>query len=452
VNTKRRWIRLLAALGVFALLAAACGDDDTETDTTTATTDDGGTEDGTEAEDDGGEDDGGDDEGAAEEPELPDEPEVSGEAGEGLTVGYVLPQDGPLGFLGPPQIEGVKLAIEDINDAGGVLDTDVALLEGNEGASPQWAAQSVDGLLAAGANVIVGAAASSFSQGFIDTLYQQEIPQCSASNTSTSFTEQANAEYYIRTVPPDEAVVPIIADYIIADGHESVVIIARADDYGEVLADLSQEALEGQGVEIVDTIMYNPEADNHSTEADQAAEAGADAVLLIAFDEGGPIVARMLEGGVQTEQLYGGDGVFGPTFIEQVDPNDSNVIDGMTVIGAAGDEQFNERIAEPTDNSFIYGGQAYDCTILFALAVEQVGDVSDGAGIVEAAIEISGGDGEACTSYEECVGMIREGQSVNYDGASGAIELDEVGDPTAGRYAIGRFVDGAIEIIASEDV
>lgn len=426
MHTKRRWIRLLAALGSFALLAAACGDDDTEEPTDETTTDDTTTTDGTDD---------------AQEP-----------TGDGLVVGYVLPEDGPLGFLGPPQIESVRLAIDDINAAGGVLGNDVSLLRGNEGETPQIAAETVNGLLADGAHVIIGAAASGSSQEFIETLYQQQIPQCSASNTSPAFSEQANAEFYIRTVPPDEEVAPIIADTVIGDNHQSVTIVARADDYGNALASLVEGALSEQGATVTETINYNPEGEDFQTEVDQAVNAGGDAVVLIAFAEGGDIVAGMLEQGVTPDQIYGGDGVFGPTFIEEVDPNDPNVIDGMTVIGAAGGEEFNERIAEPTESNFIYGGQAYDCTILFALAVEQVGAVDDGAAIVEAAKEISGGDGESCDSYESCVELIRDGQAVNYDGASGAIELDEVGDPTAGRYAIGRFTDGAIEILDSVDV
>ena len=38
-----------------------------------------------------------------------------------LTVGTLLPQTGSLAFLGPPEFAGVKLAVKDINAAGGVL-------------------------------------------------------------------------------------------------------------------------------------------------------------------------------------------------------------------------------------------------------------------------------------------------------------------------------------------
>lgn len=417
-----KWMRLMALLAGLALVAAACGDDDDTADAGDDTTTTAGD----------------------------DDPAPSG--GEGLTVGYVLPQDGPLGFLGPPQIEGVKLAIEDINAAGGVLGSDVTLLEGNEGETPQIAKETANRLVAEGANVIVGAAASGSSQEFIGDLFEEEIPQCSASNTSPAFTDQENAEFYIRTVPPDEAVAPIIADTVIGDGAANVAIVARADDYGNALAELVAGALEDQGATVAANVSYNPEADNFTAEVDQVVAAEPDAVVLISFDEGGDIVAGLLENGVTADQIYGGDGVFGPTFVEQVSESDANVIDGMTVIGAAGGEEFNERIAEPTDNNFIYGGQAYDCAILLALAVEQAGTATDGGAIIDAAIEISGGDGEECDSFEACVELIRDGEAANYQGAAGDLELDEVGDPTSARYAIGKFTDGALEIVDSVDV
>ena len=50
-----------------------------------------------------------------------------------LTVGTVLPVTGDLAFLGPPEIAGYELAVEDINAAGGVLGADVVIEQGDSG-------------------------------------------------------------------------------------------------------------------------------------------------------------------------------------------------------------------------------------------------------------------------------------------------------------------------------
>ncbi|CAN5798829.1 hypothetical protein BH24ACT3_BH24ACT3_06490 [soil metagenome] len=408
-----RWLRLLAVFMAFGLLAAACGDDDDD--------------------------------------DVADDVDDDAPAGDGLVMGRVMPESGPLGFLGPPQIEGVNLAIEDINDAGGVLGEDVTLLEGDEGADAAAARENVTRLINEGAQVILGAAGSGSSQEFIGQLSDQEIPQCSASNTSTSFTDQENADFYFRTVPGDNAVAPIIANTVAEDGAANVAIVARADDYGQALAPLVQSELTNIGVTAEDPILYDPEAASFDTEVSQITGADPDAVVLIAFDEGGQIVQGLLEGGITPDQIYGADGVFGPAFKEQVDPDDPNVIDGMKVIGAAGGEEFNERLSEEVDEgNLIYGGQAYDCAIIMALAAEAAGS-TDGQDIIDASSDVTRG-GTKCETFEECKALLEEGEDIDYDGASGTIELDDVGDPTTARYAVGQFVDGAIEIIDSQDV
>ena len=42
-----------------------------------------------------------------------------------LTIGTLLPQSGDLAFLGPPEFAGVDLAVQEINEAGGVVGNDV---------------------------------------------------------------------------------------------------------------------------------------------------------------------------------------------------------------------------------------------------------------------------------------------------------------------------------------
>lgn len=426
---QHRTTKLFAGLAGLALLAAACGDDGDEETEAGADDEETTTTEGEEGED-----------------------VEANPATDRLVIGRVAPETGPLGFLGPPQIQGINLAVEDINAAGGVLGQDVDLLTADEGETPDTAREGAVRLLGEGANVIVGAAASGSSQAFIQILSDNQIPQCSGSNTSPDFTEQedTNADYYFRTVPPDNAVAPIIADTVVADGHQSAAVVARADDYGEALASLVEENLTEAGVDVVANPTYDPEAASFDSEVEDIVGAEPDAVVVIAFDEGGDLIAGLVERGMTPDQFYGSDGIFSPTLPELVDPNNANVIDGMTVVGAAGNEEFNDRIAEATQNNFIYGGQVYDCGIVMALAAEKAQSVA-GDDILAEIQNVTGGDGETCSTYEDCKALLDEGEEINYDGASGPLDLDEVGDPTAGLYAIGQYEDGTLTIVDSQE-
>lgn len=46
-------------------------------------------------------------------------------SGDGMVIGALLPLTGTLAYLAPPEVAAIKLAISDINKAGGVLGKDV---------------------------------------------------------------------------------------------------------------------------------------------------------------------------------------------------------------------------------------------------------------------------------------------------------------------------------------
>ena len=94
----------------------------------------------------------------------------SGGAGDGLTIGTLLPNTGTLAFLGPPTVAGVGLAVEDINAAGGVLGEDVTIVSADSGDSTDMnvSTQGATELIGAGANVVIGSASSSVTLNVVD--------------------------------------------------------------------------------------------------------------------------------------------------------------------------------------------------------------------------------------------------------------------------------------------
>ena len=395
----------------------------------------------------------GDDDGGPATPEPPTEaPTQATDAAETaapaeaveLHIGVVLPSTGALGFLNPPMIESVKLAVADILEAGGPITVTYA----DSGTNPDTASESVNRLLGEGAHVIVGAAASGISQSFIQRLYDDKIPQCSPSNTSPSFSTQENAAYYFRTVPPDEAVAPIIADEVVADGGTRVAILARADDYGNALANLMVSAFNELGAESR-IISFDPNASSFESEVAATRGYGPDAIVHISFEEGTSIIRGLLEAGFGADIQYAADGLFFPTLWELIDPNDANVLDGMKLIGASGSREFNDRLAPITGGNLIYGGQSYDCVVLLALAAQAAGS-TDGDAIIAALGTLTDGGAE-CTSYADCAALLAEGEDIDYVGVSGPLNLDAVGDPTVGNYAVAQFQNGALVAVGSRE-
>jgi hypothetical protein len=224
------------------------------------------------------------------------DPSCSAEADGVLRIGTVLPQTGNLAFLGPPEFAAVELAVNDINEAGGVLGEDVVSYEGDSGdTTTDIANQTVDEHLANNVDAIIGAASSGVSMTIIDKITQACVIQFSPANTSPDFTDYDDDDLYFRTAPSDVLQGRVLGDLAIADGNATVAILALQDPYGEGLLQYTEEALEDQGADVVVSEVYDPQAANFDPEVDQVVDADPDALVLIGFDESSRILQRLFE-------------------------------------------------------------------------------------------------------------------------------------------------------------
>ncbi len=433
IRTGGKAVALFAAM---AMIAAACAD---EADDTEEVVEEEVEEEEEEAEEE-----------EAEEPEETDE-EAAGETEEGvLNLAYILPETGQLAFLGPPMISGVELAVSEIEEYG----TEVTLASGDEAGDTGIAAEEASRLLAGGVDAIIGAAATGMTLAIIDQITGAGVVQCSPSNTGPGLTDYADGGFYFRTAPSDALQGPVLAEQVVADGNATLAVAARADDYGQGLLDATVEAFEAQGGEIVYADTYDPEAATFDSVVEDLVNSGADAHALIAFAEGAAIVQGLIAAGAPVESLYGADGIAGAAFAEEVDPNDPNVLDGMTFTAPSSqstadyDAKLDEFAPDLVDR--LFSPQSYDCVNIIALAAAAAGS-TDSAEIRDQMIEVTVGDNE-CGSYAECMEFVEAGDSIAYQSAAGdALAFMEVregsGEPSRGAYDVSRWVDGEFTLL-----
>lgn len=371
--------------------------------------------------------------------------ESSAPAAEGdgvLTFGELLPQTGSLAFLGPPEFAGVELAAQEINEAGGVLGKDVEVVPGDSGDTDSGIAPAeTDKLLDAGSDVIVGAASSGVSLTVIDKIMSAGSVMFSPANTSTAFDEgdYADPDNYFRTAPSDILQGAVMANLLIEDGRQNVVIMARQDAYGETLAEETAKNLENAGSKVADTIFYGEKAQSYDSQVQEAAAAGGDALVLIAFEETTAIIPQLVQAGVGPQDI--------PTYF--VDGNLANygkdleagILEGTkgTLPGAETAGDFKERLlgVDPDLDEFAYSAESYDATIVSALAAIAAG--SDAGDAIATEVVGVTKEGTKCTSFEECAGMLEDGEDIDYDGVSGPIELGDTGSPTAASIGIYEY-------------
>ena len=383
---------------------------------------------------------GGDDE-ATTEPKDTGSASAPAAKGDGtLKIGTLLPQTGSLAFLGPPEFAGVDLALKDINDAGGVLGKQVEKVDSDSGdTSTDTASQSVDRLISNDVDAIVGAASSSVSLSVIDKIVGNGTLQISPANTSDELTNYDDKGLYFRTAPPDVLQGRVLGDLILADGNATVGILALQDSYGTGLADNAQKSIEGGGGQVVEKVIYDPKAASFSTEVGKIKAADPEAIAVISFDEAKKIIPEMVKQGIgpDTKKIYFVDG----NLADYSKDFDKGTLEGVkgTLPGVVAGEELKTRLTDlkPDLTEFAYAPESYDATILVALAAEAAGDDS-GESIASKMQDVSAG-GEKCSSFKDCVALLKDDKDIDYDGVSGPVEFNDAGDPSEASVGIYQY-------------
>ena len=375
----------------------------------------------------------------------PTEEEPAEPAGKGdgtLRIGSLLPQTGDLAFLGPPEFAGVDLAVKDINAAGGVFGKDVERFNADSGdGTPDIAGAEVDKLFNDNVDAIIGAAASSVSLSVLDKITGAGIVHFSPANTAAGFDTYEDNGLYFRTAPSDRLQGQVIGNLAVEDGFDNVAIMARQDFYGEGLADQVEATLEEKGASVADYVLYSADAQNFTAEVNKIAASKPDALVLVAFNETTKIIPQLIAKGIgpQDIQIYFVDGNLADYSNEKFDLTD---VKGTVPVSGDVDKGFNDRLLEidPKLKDFSYGPQSYDAAVIIALAAVAAGD-DTGEAIGSEIINVTK-DGTQCSSFEECAGLLEDGEDIDYEGASGPTDMNETGSQAAGTIGINLYEKG----------
>ena len=240
-----------------------------------------------------------------------------------LKIGTLLPVPGSLAFLGPPEVAGVKLAVKEMNEAGGVLGKPVEVSEGDssDAQNPTVATQTSDRLLGESVDAIIGAASSSVTLNVIDKIVGAGVVMFSPANTSKRLSTYADKGLYFRNAPSDILQGQVLGEVIAGDNITTVGLLVLNDAYGTGLADDLTKSFTASGGKVVEKIIYDPKAQNFDNEVDRIKAANPAGIVLIGFDETSRILATMVEKGIgpKAKKVYGVDGNMGNTLGENFD-------------------------------------------------------------------------------------------------------------------------------------
>ena len=378
---------------------------------------------------------------------------TGGDGAEGpLHIASLLPHTGPQAPAAQPLVAATQLAINQINEAGGVFGEDVTYEAVDSTSDNETASTAVDSIISSGAHMVIGTYGSGMAAATIPTVTDAGLVMISGSNTSSDLTGMSDR--YFRTAPTDALEAARLADLIVGDGHTSAALIWQNDAWGKAFEQAMVENLEAAGVTIAANEPYNVEETDFNAQVNAAVASNADTVVFLSYavHTGAMLESLVGTNGFPSEDVYFSSSTIGD-YSESL--SDQSYLEGIRAFqpGALEDvqAQFEADTLEidPDIASFAYSASTYDATILGALAAE-VAQSTDPDAISAALTEISSAEsgGETCTTYADCIAIINDGGTIDYDGLTGPIEFDENNDITETNYLLFRYdADGSYTVL-----
>lgn len=315
------------------------------------------------------------------EPEQTTTPEETTK--EPIKIGFSHPFTGPASELGATVKRGIDLAIEEINESGGVLGRPLKIFLADDKCDPTEAPKAIQKLITIDkVDFILGPQCSSAVLAILPIVNEEQIPMIIYAATSPTITEQIGAggfEWIFRVNPMDAAMGPPFADYAMKDlGVESISILALNNDWGRgnvvVWEGLSEEL--GFEIKSVDYFQYG---DTEFTPIlTKIRDLNADAIFLIAdYQEGYNVMKQYHELGM-TQLVLGRGGVATKHFFEIAGEELANGIYGINFYTIKLDspehdafvERFKERSGYLPD---IGGAWGYTALYVLTTAIEKAG-------------------------------------------------------------------------------
>ena len=363
---------------------------------------------------------------------------------QGLKIGSLLPTTGDLGTIGQQMAAAVPLLVQTVNACGGVNGEPVTLIAEDDQTDPRAGAAAMTKL----ANVdrvagTVGSFASSVSSAAVPIAVRNKVMLISPGSTSPVFTQRASKGefqgYWARTAPPDTYQAQALAQLANEKGFKRVSTVVINNDYGVGFEKAFVETFKKAGGTVVNEaspIRYDPKATTFETEASAAFAGKPDAVLAVMYEETGSILLKSAyqQGLTQGVQIMLTDGVKSAGFPGKVGKMSDGkfIISGAigTVPGADGkaleslNKTWEAKYNKPPGE---YGPHAWDAAALLTLAA-QAAKSNTGEGIASKIREVSNAPGTEVTDVCQGLELLRGGKDINYQGASGNVDIDQNGD------------------------
>ena len=356
--------------------------------------------------------------------------EAGDSAGSGDTIllGTISPNTGNLAAYGTAIMNGVNLAVEEINAAGGVLGSQIQVINADDQGDPTECMNAFNSLVSQGVGLIIGSVTSSCTSAITDSANEEEVVLTSPSSTADSITTED--DYVFRACYADSFQGAIAAAYAKQAGYAKVgVVYCAADTYSKGLYDSFSAACEKYGVEVAAVeSTASMDVQDYTNQFASLVNAGVELVYApYYYDIIGPYLVTQARAAGYTGIIMGADGYDGaPSYVvEGADLTAFNGVYWTNHYDPADESAMVQNFVKAFQDKYgeipmAMSALAYDCVYMYKTAMEAAGS-ADPAAVRDAMAD----------------------NSLTYECVTGTFTLDESGTPVKGATIVSFASEGS---------
>lgn len=362
-----------------------------------------------------------------------------------VKIGLLFDVTGPIANFIPPMQDAAKLAIDEINQGGGILKGKLIGVYGDTTGNPQGAVDAGSKLVnVENVAAIVGPLMSGTTIPAASSVaVPAHILLLSPTATSPQLTDLKDQDFVFRTVPSDAYQGQVLAKLTLDQGVKKVALTYANNDYAAPLAAAFKDAYVKAGGMITAEVKHEEKQPTYVSELANLKKGSPEALVVIAYagDSGVTIVKEALENGLFT-RFIGTDGLRDNLLIKEI--GEDKLKTSFFTSPSSPKSEMGDRFeklyvaAYKTTQDKIFIGQVYDSIMLTALAIEKAGS-TDRVKVRDALRDIANAPGEVVGpgDWKKAKELIDAGKDIDYTGATGSMDFDVKGD-IAG--VVGHFI------------
>ena len=210
-----------------------------------------------------------------------------------VRVGWIGPLTGASADFGLPMLNGAKLAVDEINAAGGYLGRPLELIIKDDTANPDVGLQRSQELIKEGVVATIGFCNTGVAMKALEVFQTAKSPLIVPCATGTPITSKypSPESYIFRTSARDAIQAPFVVDDIVSRGWTKVAIFADTSGYGEAGLQDVVKALEGKKLKPVHVARFALGVKDLTTELKAAQAAGANVIFSYTVGQENAVIA-----------------------------------------------------------------------------------------------------------------------------------------------------------------